>query len=185
MKHPRLWAAVAFTGLLLLAVELAGLRSNFNLAAVREAFLAHQVLGVLFFIALFSLGNLIHVPGLVFLAAAVLSLGKLSGGMVTYVAASVSCMVTFVVFRWIGGDALAQLRSPWARKTLKSLHARPVQSVFLLRTVMQTLPALNITLAMSGIRTRHYVIGTLLGLPLPIAVYCVFFDALAGAFKLV
>ncbi len=184
MKHPRLWAALAFTGLLLLAVELAGLRSNFNLAAVREAFQAHPLLGILLFVGLFSLGNLIHVPGLIFLAAAVLSLGKVGGGLVTYVAASVSCMVTFGVFRWIGRDALAQLRSPWARKTLKSLHARPVRSVFLLRTVMQTLPALNITLALSGIRTRHYLIGTLLGLPLPIAVYCVFFDALAGAFNI-
>ena len=184
MTHPRLWAAVAFTGLLLLAVELAGLRSSFNLAAVREAFQAHPVLGVLLFMALFSLGNLIHVPGLVFLAAAVLSLGKVGGGLVTYVAASVSCMLTFGVFRWIGGDVLVQLRSPWARKTLKALHARPVRTVFLLRTVMQTLPALNITLAMSGIRTRHYFLGTLLGLPLPIAVYCVFFDTLAGVLNI-
>ena len=184
MTHPRLWAALAFTGLLLLAVELAGLRSNFNLQAVREAFLAHQVLGVLLFVALFSLGNLIHVPGLIFLAAAVLSLGKLGGGLVTYVAASISCMITFGVFRWIGGDALTQLRNPWARKILKSLHARPVRSVILLRTVMQTLPALNISLAMSGIATRHYLLGTLLGLPLPIAFYCVFFDALVGALKI-
>ena len=184
MTHPRLWAALAFTGLLLLLVELAGLRSNFNLTAVREAFQAHQVLGLVLFVALFSLGNLIHVPGLIFLAAAVLSLGKVGGGLVTYVAASVSCMVTFGVFRWIGGDALVQLRSPWARKSLKSLHARPVRTIIILRTVMQTLPALNITLAMSGVGTRHYLLGTLLGLPLPIAVYCVFFDTLAGAFNI-
>ena len=184
MRHPRLWAACAFTGLLLLAVELAGLRSNFNLPAVREAFLSHQVLSVLLFVALFSLGNLIHVPGLIFLAAAVLSFGKLGGGLATYLAASISCMITFGVFRWIGGDALTQLRRPWARKILKSLHSRPVRAVILLRTVMQTLPALNISLAMSGISTRHYLLGTLLGLPLPIAFYCIFFDALAGALKI-
>ena len=45
----------------------------------------------------------------------------------------------------------------------------------------QTLPALNYALALSGLRLRHYVLGTLLGLPLPIAVYCVFFDYLITA----
>jgi hypothetical protein len=29
---------------------------------------------------------------------------------------------------------------------------------------------------MSGIRFRHYIFGTLLGLPVPIALYCLFFD---------
>ena len=45
--------------------------------------------------------------------------------------------------------------------------------------LLQTLPALNYTLALSGVRMRHYVLGTLLGLPLPIALYCIFFDYLA------
>jgi uncharacterized membrane protein YdjX (TVP38/TMEM64 family) len=183
MAHRRLWCTIAFTAVLLAVVELTGLRSNFNLASVREAFLAHKLAGLLLFTALFSLGNLIHVPGLVFLAAAVLSLGKLWGGLATYIAACVSCMVTFGVFRWIGGNALTQLGSPWARKTLKTLHKRPVRTVILLRAVLQTLPALNITLAMTGLKARDYLLGTVLGLPLPIAVYCVFFDALAQGLK--
>jgi len=37
------------------------------------------------------------------------------------------------------------------------------------------------SLTLSGVRFRHYLPGTLLGLPLPIAVYCIFFDALAKA----
>ena len=183
LVHQRLWGAFAFTLLLLLAVELTGIRSNFNLAYVREAFHAHKVVGILLFVALFSLGNLIHIPGLVFLAAAVLSLGQVWGGVVTYLAACVSSLVTFLVFRWIGGDSLAQLQGRHARRILKTLHARPVRSVFLLRIMMQTLPALNITLAMSGIRLRHYVLGTLLGLPLPIALFCVFFEVLAKGLK--
>ena len=178
LSHPRLWAALAFTLLLLLAVQLTGIRDNFNLAYVREAFLAHKLIGVVLYVALFSLGNLIHVPGLVFLAAAVLSLGQVWGGLVTYLAASVSCLVTFLVFRWIGGDALTQLQGRFARRTLKGLHARPVRTVFVLRTFMQTLPALNIALAMTGIRLRHYMLGSLLGLPLPITFFCVFFDVL-------
>jgi uncharacterized membrane protein YdjX (TVP38/TMEM64 family) len=33
---------------------------------------------------------------------------------------------------------------------------------------------------MSGIGLRHYLVGTALGLPLPILLYCVFFSTLAG-----
>jgi uncharacterized membrane protein YdjX (TVP38/TMEM64 family) len=50
--------------------------------------------------------------------------------------------------------------------------------------LFQTVPALNYTLAMSGIRFRDYLIGTLLGLPIPIALYCVFFDYLAKVLKI-
>jgi hypothetical protein len=32
---------------------------------------------------------------------------------------------------------------------------------------------------MYGIRLHSYLVGTLFGLPVPIALYCVFFDALA------
>jgi uncharacterized membrane protein YdjX (TVP38/TMEM64 family) len=51
----------------------------------------------------------------------------------------------------------------------------------LLRILFQTVPALNYALALSGIRFRQYLTGTLLGLPLPIALYCVIFEYLAKA----
>jgi uncharacterized membrane protein YdjX (TVP38/TMEM64 family) len=45
--------------------------------------------------------------------------------------------------------------------------------------VFQTLAALNYTLAMSGIGFRNYMVATLLGFPLPIAVYCLLFKNIA------
>ena len=64
------------------------------------------------------------------------------------------------------------------------LDAQPIRSVVLLRVLFQTVPALNYALALSGIRFRQYLTGTLLGLPLPILLYCLFFDYLARALKL-
>lgn len=49
----------------------------------------------------------------------------------------------------------------------------------ILRIFLQTVPALNYALAMSGVKFRDYLIATLLGLPLPIALYCLFFEYLA------
>ena len=66
---------------------------------------------------------------------------------------------------------------------LAQLHLRPVRVVTVLRMLMQTLPSLNVALALTGLKLRHYVLGNALGLPVPIALYCLFFDALAQGFK--
>jgi uncharacterized membrane protein YdjX (TVP38/TMEM64 family) len=67
----------------------------------------------------------------------------------------------------------------FATRLLSELDAHPVRNIVLLRTLFQTVPVLNYALAMSGVRFRHYLAGTLLGLPIPIALYCLFFDFLA------
>ena len=120
----------------------------------------------------------------IFLAAAVLTPGKVWGGLATYIAASISCIVTFLTVRLVGGDALRQLKNKIAIRILGQLDAHPVKSVLFLRVLFQTAPALNYTLAMSGIKVRHYMTGTLLGLPLPVILYCLFFDYLARALNI-
>ena len=184
-RHARLVAVILFLLLLFAVFELSGFRSHFTLVYLQQAIRAHLVGGLLIFILGFTLGNLIQIPGWIFLAAAVLALGELWGGIATYIAACVSCVVTFLTIRMLGGNALRKLESPLAVKLLGRLDAHPVKSILLLRMLFQTLPALNYSLAMSGVRFRAYLIGTLLGLPLPIALYCIFFDSLAKALKLV
>ncbi len=179
MRHARLLSVLALLVVLWAAVHFSGIGQHFTPRFVHDAFASHPVMGLLIFVALFSVGNLIQIPGWVFLAAAVLTLGQFWGGIATYLAASVSCLVTFVLIRLLGGNALRSFEGPLARRIFARLDTHPVQSVALLRLVFQTVPALNYALAMSGIRLRHYVIGTLLGLPLPIALYALFFQTLA------
>ncbi len=183
--YKRLIAVALFLVLLFAIFELSGLRAHFSLGFLQQTIRNHLVSGLLIFVLVFALGNLVQIPGWVFLAAAVLTLGQVWGGVVTYVAACISCVVTFFTIRFVGGDALRQLDSKIAVRLLHRLDAHPVKSILLLRMLFQTVPALNYTLAMSGVRFRAYLIGTLLGLPLPIAVYCVFFDSLAKALKIV
>ena len=76
---------------------------------MQQKILANRLEGLLVFVLLFSLGNLIQIPGWLFLAAAVLTLGREMGGIATYVAASISCVATFLIIRFVGGDALRQL----------------------------------------------------------------------------
>jgi uncharacterized membrane protein YdjX (TVP38/TMEM64 family) len=179
LRYKRLLGVGLFLVILVATFEVSGLRDHFNLSFVRQVILQHQIGGLILFVALFSLGNLIQIPGWVFLAAAVLTLGRLWGGIATYIAAVTSCLFTFLTIRALGGDALRLLTNRVAVRILRELDAHPIGCVALLRVLFQTVPALNYALAMSGIRLRSYLIGTLVGLPVPIALYCVFFDALA------
>ena len=183
-RYRRIVFVVLFLILLLLAVQWSGLRQDFSVAALRQTLAGSRWEGLALFVLLFSIGNLAQVPGWIFLASAVLVLGKLQGGIVTYLAACISCAVTFLSVRWVGGDAVRQMRGKLARQLLSRLHAHPVRSIIVLRTLFQTLAALNYTLALSGIGFRQYLLATLLGLPLPIAAYCLLFDYIAKMARL-
>ncbi|HWR77428.1 MAG TPA: VTT domain-containing protein [Thiobacillus sp.] len=183
--YKRLVTVLLFLGVLLAIFELTGLRDHFSLEFLRQTILDNKISGLFIFILVFALGNLIQIPGWVFLAAAVLALGRTWGGIATYVAASISCVISFLIIRFVGGDALRLLNNRIATRILKQLDAHPIKSILLSRVFFQTLPALNYALAMSGVRFRNYLLGTLLGLPLPIALYCLFFDYLAKAFHVI
>ena len=178
-KYQRILAVALFFMLLFALAEISGLREHFNLPYLRAKLDANRLSGLAIFMLLFVFGNLIHIPGMLFLAAAILALGQVWGGLVTYAAAVVASGVTFCTVRYVGGDALGQLSNRTARRILAHLQGRPIRSVFLLRLLFQTLPAINYALALSGVRFRNYMIGTMLGLPLPVLAFCVFFEALS------
>lgn len=91
----RLIAVVVFLLPLFAAFELSGFRAHFDPGFLQQTIRDHPASGLLPFVLGFALGNLVQIPGRVFLAAAVLTLGQLWGGMVTYIAACISCIVTF------------------------------------------------------------------------------------------
>ena len=84
--------------------------------------------------------------------------------------------ISFLLIRAVGGTALRSFNHRWADKIFSHLDDRPILSVALLRLLFQTLPALNYALALADIRFRDYLTGTALGLPLPIFLYCYFFE---------
>ena len=180
-RYGRLLALLLLVLALVLLERATGLREHLNLQYLQQQLHGHPVSGLALCVVLFAVANMLHLPGWIFLAAAVYAFGRLDGGLLTYVAASISCVTTFVTIRLIGGDVSASLNRPLALRLLAQLHAHPVRNVVILRTLFQTLPTLNYALALSGLRLRDYVAGTLLGLPLPIAVYCVFFELLITA----
>ena len=169
---------VAFFVALYLMMEISGLRTHIASEAIKEIFLRHTVLGVVLFCLAYSVGNLVYVPGWIFLVGAVLALGKEWGGMASFLAALCSASISFFLIRSVGGTALRSLNNKWGDRIFSHLDQRPILSVALLRLLFQTLPAINYALALTDLRFRHYMIGTLIGLPLPIFLYCYFFESI-------
>src|SRR5579883_1459269 len=139
----RLVLLAALLGALLLAGKLSGIGARLSAAELRALTLRAGAWGWALFTAVFALGELIHVPGLVFVAGGVLAYGRLWGGLLSWAAALVSISVTFFVVRAIGGRPLAEAESAWLRRVLSRLEARPVRTVALLRVVFILSPTLN------------------------------------------
>jgi uncharacterized membrane protein YdjX (TVP38/TMEM64 family) len=159
--------------------QYSGVRESISIEIIGEHFKNNLLFGFLIFCILLTLGNLLYIPGLLFLAAAVIALGKGMGGMVTYVAAVTSCCISYFAVNFVGGGLLREFDSKIAQNIFLNLDKKPIGSVVVLRLIFQTAPALNYALALSDLKLKNYLIGTILGLPIAIALYCIFFDELA------
>src|SRR5207248_1106639 len=91
--------------------------------------------GVVLFVLAFCAGGLLHVPGLVFVAAAVLAWGRVLGGAAAYAGALTAVSVVFVVVRAIGGQPLGAVTQPRLRGLIARAERRPILTVALLRLV--------------------------------------------------
>ena len=178
---PKMWRVLALVVVLggLFAVGIAtGVTDHLSVDVMRDAIVGAGALGVLMFIAAFAVGLLVQVPGMLFIGAAALAWGQGGGAVVGLAGAVIAVTASFIVVRSVGGKLLDDVQKPWLRKIMAKLEARPVRTIALLRLVMWLAPPLNYALAMSGVTLRQYVVGSAIGLVVPITLASVFVDAL-------
>lgn len=112
----KLLSIIAFFLLLYVMVALTGLRSHLSPDVIQALFFAYPVWGLVLFCLAFSFGNLLYVPGWIFLVGAVFALGKEWGGVATLMAAICSSTISFLLIRAAGGTALRSFNHRWANK---------------------------------------------------------------------
>ncbi|EQC52422.1 TVP38/TMEM64 family protein [Bacteriovorax sp. DB6_IX] len=173
---------ITFFVILFILAELTGLRQIVTIDYLQSLFVKNIFISSTIFILLFSAANLIQIPGWIFLVAAITSLGKFYGPLLTYLAAVISCLVSFYLVNYLGKDALKKIKNRFIIKTLDNLDHTPIKSMLILRLVFQTFPPVNYALALSGVQVRDYLIACILGLPLPIIVLTIFFEIIFGRF---
>lgn len=143
-----------------------GVAARFTVDGIRSLLGGKGPLGALAFTALFAAGQLLRVPGPVFVATAVAVYGRNFGTLVALLGALVSVTVSFVVVRTFAGTVRTDVQL--VRRLLSKIDNRPVMTVALLRLTFQTAPLLNYALPMTTVRWRDHLLGSMLGLPVPV-----------------
>lgn len=178
---PIAWWRLGALALLLVSLGLVAwgldLHTRVTKDAVRE--LAGGPGGRALFVVAFCLGELLHLPGLLFVAAAVLVWGPVEGGAFAFAAGLLSLSLAFALTRLVGGQPLGVVQRPWVRRLLERLDRRPILTVAALRAVLAFAPPLNVALALTSLRFRDYLAGSALGLVPPVTLVALFVDLVA------
>ena len=124
----------------------------------------------------FAVGELVHIPGMLFVGAGILAFGKTAGFLMAFTGAVLSVSVTFLFVRGVAGQVFSESKHPFIKRILSHLDERPVRTVMLLRLLLWLMPAVNYALALSNVRFRDYFVGSTLGLFVPVLGAAVFFE---------
>ena len=149
-----------------------------NPAQVHDAMDKAGVLGVLLWCVGFCLAELCHLPATVFIITGVLRWGHFIGFALALVIAPLSCALSFIVVRRIGGQALANVQWRFVQRMMARLERKPVVTVVILRTFLFLSPSLNYALALSNLSFRNFIIGSTIGLVFPMSVVVLGIDHL-------
>ncbi len=165
---------LALLVVVVLALVLAGrhlVRAHgLDVAALQRAARAWGKWSALAFVGAFGLGVTLHVPGLIFVGAGVLTFGRELAFVLGLLGAFVGVSANFFTTRLIAGQQLTALRSARLKKLLARIDERPILTVAALRSIAFVSPPLNTALALSRVSYRDFALGSALGLVIPMAV---------------
>lgn len=176
--YARFILIVVCIAVLIAAGRLTGAHQYLTPEHVRGLVQDAGIWGYVLFVVIFALGELLHVFGLIFVAAGVYAFGQTTGLVLGIIGGIVAVCVSFLVMRAVGGRAFTRIDRPWVRRALRRIDTRPVLTVIVLRLVLIMHPSLNYLLALTSIRFRDYLIGSAIGLVPPISLFVFFFDRL-------
>ncbi|MEW6742548.1 MAG: VTT domain-containing protein [Planctomycetota bacterium] len=154
----------------LAAVYLTPLRQLFQgerIEALRSEVQQTGAFAPLVFLALTATGVALAVPRLLFAALGGLLFGLVAGALLTQLATLAGCWGTFVAGRFLGREFVADFvsrRFSAAATLLDVIAKHGVMSNVLIRVIpVGNSFAVNLLMSVSPVRTRHFLLGTLLG----------------------
>ena len=167
-KHARLAFTVVIVVLVSVLVRTSGLSAWLNPAHIQQLVESAGPWGPLAFMLVFIGAVVSQVPGLIFVAVAPALFRLPEAWALSFVASNLAVILNFELVRRLGGQPLAQIESARLRRLFARLERQPVKTVALLRTITVMFPPVTSALALTSLRTRDHVLGSLLGMLLPV-----------------
>jgi uncharacterized membrane protein YdjX (TVP38/TMEM64 family) len=167
----RLVAAVVVV--LLVAGAVLARHAGVDAQSLQRDLLGLGCLAVPLFIAAFTVGELLHLPGIAFVVGARVLFGPTRGLAIGYLGALVALTVSFALARGLV-VATRATREPWRpkwaplRRAFERLERSPIASIALLRLVFFLASPLTYALAATKVSFRDHVVGTALGIVPPV-----------------
>ena len=167
------WVRLVLLALFLVGVfaigKMTGFTEELTVDGIRESMRVAGLGGFFVFVATFCVGQLLYIPGFVFVMVSGLAYGPVWGSVASLIAANISVAVSFWIVRTIGGQPLKNMSidRPFLQKPLVHLEDRPIRSMIIIRLVLWAIPPVNYTLAMSGVTFRDYMIAAAIGMTPP------------------
>lgn len=139
-------------------------------ANVTEVVRASGGWGIAVFVVLVVLSNLAQIPAWVLVLGAGVVWDPITCWLVSYGACLVSAAITYEVFLRAGGKGLQEIDKPWLKRILDGIHAHPIRGVAILRAFLMIAPPVTVALALAGLSRRDHIIGTSIGIVIPLTV---------------
>ncbi|CAE7596370.1 RECQSIM [Symbiodinium natans] len=147
----RLFVAILLLATLFVAAKLSGATKLLRREQILRVMDDAGPLGWMAYVVLFSFGELLHIPGIVFVMAAVFSYGRVMGALLAYLGSIASVSAGFWVTRALsGGATLDTLKIRWVDRVLMRLEFAPMRTVAMLRLCFYLAPSFNQAMALTN-----------------------------------
>ncbi len=144
-----------------------GLAEAVTRERVQELATSWGAAGLVLYVVVFSVGEILQLPGVLFVVAAVAAYGPWLGTGAAYLGMIGASITVFLFGRLVAGRALVEVEHPRVKALMARVDRAPIATVAFLRGVLFVLPGIGYACAVSSIRFRDYVIGSAIGLVVP------------------
>jgi uncharacterized membrane protein YdjX (TVP38/TMEM64 family) len=141
------------------------LSAYFTIEYLEGAIRSAGIFGVLLFVLVYTIGTLMNIPGFLFLFVGFMVYKGINGILIGYIASVFAVTVHFFFVRAMAGEALSEIKKPFIRRQISKLTDAPIKTTIILRLIFYVSPPVNYALALSSIKWKHSLIGTMLAFP--------------------
>lgn len=121
--------------------------------------------GIIFFTVIYIIGTLMNIPGMIFLFILFLIYDNFYGFSIGYISTLLAMVAHFQFTRSIAGVPFKEIKQPMIRKQLDNLVLHPIRTTVILRLLLFISPPVNYALALSPIRFRYFLLGSMIAMP--------------------